>query len=195
MRYDEYDPAPRVRKRRRRRGGYRVLLMLLLLVFLTGCAAGYGVARLQSRDAVEQDDRKQEKAGAQKAHKQIAYSCHQGGSGILYHNQRTGGDSADLDENVGGGKSSGISDTTARKAMLLAEDELYQNLKRIVDGIDRLYETLDDDEKIIVDMRYRTKRGHNEWEDIAHELGYSRRKVLKIRDGIIDRTANEVKWA
>ena len=100
-----------------------------------------------------------------------------------------------VDENVGGGKSSDISDTTARKAMLLAEDELYQNLKRIVDGIDRLYETLDDDEKIIVDMRYRTKRGHNEWEDIAYELGYSRRKVLKIRDGIIDRTANEVKWA
>lgn len=57
MGYDiEYAPAPRVRKRRRRRGGYRVLLMLLLLVFLTGCAAGYGVARLQSRDTVEQDD-------------------------------------------------------------------------------------------------------------------------------------------
>lgn len=99
------------------------------------------------------------------------------------------------DGNIGGGKSSDISDTTARKAMLLAEDELYQNLKRIVDGIDRLYETLDDDEKIIVDMRYRIQRGHNEWEDIAYELGYSRRKVLKIRDGIIDRTANEVKWA
>ena len=39
MRYDEYDPAPRVRKRRRRRGGYRVLLMLLLLP-LSGLCEG-----------------------------------------------------------------------------------------------------------------------------------------------------------
>lgn len=52
----DYEFPSRVRKRRRRRGGYRVLLMLLLLVFLTGCAAGYGVARLQSRDTIEQDD-------------------------------------------------------------------------------------------------------------------------------------------
>ena len=93
-----------------------------------------------------------------------------------------------------GGRSSNISDTTGNKAILLAEDELYQNLQRIINGVERLYTTLDDDEKTIVDMRYRTKRGYNEWEDIAYELGYSRRKVLKIRDGIIDRTANEIKW-
>lgn len=52
----DYESPSRVRKRRRRRGGYRVLLMLLLLVFLTGCAAGYGVARLQSRDDVDREE-------------------------------------------------------------------------------------------------------------------------------------------
>ena len=31
------------------------------------------------------------------------------------------------DENIGGGRSSNISDTTAQKAMLLAEDEKYQH--------------------------------------------------------------------
>lgn len=93
-----------------------------------------------------------------------------------------------------GGRSNKISDTTGKRAVLLAEDELYQNLKRIINGIETLYETLDDDEKTIVEMRYRAKRGYNEWEDIAYELGYSRRKVLKIRDGIIDRTALEIKW-
>lgn len=55
--YDmEHEVTPRVRKRRRRRGGYRVLMVLLIVVFLSGCAAGYGVARLQSRDAIEWDE-------------------------------------------------------------------------------------------------------------------------------------------
>lgn len=57
MSYDiEYAPAKRVRKRRRRRSGYWVLLVLLLLVFLCGCAAGYGVARLQSRNDADRGE-------------------------------------------------------------------------------------------------------------------------------------------
>lgn len=93
-----------------------------------------------------------------------------------------------------GGRSGKISDTTGNRAILLVEDDLYQNLQRIINGVEKLHDALDEDEKTIVDMRYRTKRGYNEWEDIAYELGYSRRKVLKIRDGIIDRTAIEIKW-
>ena len=98
------------------------------------------------------------------------------------------------DENIGGGKANRISDTTGNRAIMLAEDDLYKNLQRIINGIERLYISLNDDEKTIVDMRYRTKRGYNEWEDIAYELGYSRRKVLKIRDNLIDRTAAEIKF-
>lgn len=100
----------------------------------------------------------------------------------------------ETDANIGGGKSNRISDITGNKAIALAEDEIYQKLQCIVNGVERLYATLDDDEKTIVDMRYRTKRGYNEWEDIAYELGYSRRKVLKIRDALIDRTALETKY-
>ena len=37
------------------------------------------------------------------------------------------------DENIGGGRSSNISDPTAQKAILLAEDERYQNLKKNVE--------------------------------------------------------------
>lgn len=98
------------------------------------------------------------------------------------------------DKNMGGGKANRISDTTGNRAIMLAEDDLYKNLQRIINGIERLYISLNDDEKTIVDMRYRTKRGYNEWEDIAYELGYSRRKVLKIRDNLIDRTAAEIKF-
>ncbi|MER2039981.1 MAG: transcriptional regulator [Solibacillus sp.] len=98
------------------------------------------------------------------------------------------------DTNMGGGRANRISDTTGNRAIMLAEDDLYKNLQRIINGIEHLYISLNDDEKTIVDMRYRTKRGYNEWEDIAYELGYSRRKVLKIRDNLIDRTAAEINF-
>ena len=54
----DYESPPRVRKRRRRKGltCVQVLLILFILVFLTGCAAGYGVARLQSRDDVNREE-------------------------------------------------------------------------------------------------------------------------------------------
>ena len=93
-----------------------------------------------------------------------------------------------------GGKSSDISDITANKAIILAEDELYQNLKRVVNGIEKLSENLTEDEKVIVDMRYRSPRGLNEWEDIVYELGYSRRKVLAIRNNLMDKTVHEIKY-
>lgn len=91
-------------------------------------------------------------------------------------------------------KSDAISDTTGNKATILADDGLYQSLKRIIKGIERVESTLDEDERTIVNMCYRSPRGVNEWEDIAYELGYSRRKVLMIRDAIIDRTAKEINW-
>lgn len=93
-----------------------------------------------------------------------------------------------------GGRSSNISDTTASKAILLAQDELYQNLKRIVNGIEKLSQSLTEDEEVIVNMRYRSPRGINEWEDIIYELGYSRRKVLAIRNNLMDKTVKEIKY-
>ncbi|MCG7435671.1 hypothetical protein [Lysinibacillus fusiformis] len=43
-----------------------------------------------------------------------------------------------------GGRSNAISDTTAKKAMLLANDDYYQNLKRIIKTVEDLYNELDE---------------------------------------------------
>ena len=99
-----------------------------------------------------------------------------------------------VDENIGGGKSSGISDTTARKAMLLAEDEQYQHYKKIVEAITSMYTELDTDLKTIVDMRYWDKDGVYEWEDIADKLYISRNKVLRLRNLLVDKTAERLGW-
>ena len=98
------------------------------------------------------------------------------------------------DENIGGGRSSNISDTTAQKAMLLAEDEKYQHLKKIVNAIEQIYETIDDDMRTIVNMRYWDKEGVYEWEDIADKLYISRSKVLRKRNLLIDKTAEKLGW-
>ena len=42
------------------------------------------------------------------------------------------------DNNIGGGRSSKISDPTAQRAMALAEDRQYQNLKATIDVIEKV---------------------------------------------------------
>ena len=103
-------------------------------------------------------------------------------------------DSPITDTNTGGGKANTISDPTARKAILLAEDERYQNIKRIINAIDHTYNTLDDDFKTIVNMRYWDKDDVHEWDDIAEVLVMSRNKVLRKRNLLVDKTAERLGW-
>lgn len=98
------------------------------------------------------------------------------------------------DTNIGGGKSNKISDTTGNKATILADDVMLQNLKRIVHTIESLYKELDNDQKTIVDMRYRDKQGDYEWKHIADELFMSQWQVLRKRNALIDETARRLGW-
>lgn len=93
-----------------------------------------------------------------------------------------------------GGRSNTISDTTAKKATVLANDAYYQNLKRIIKTVEDLYRDLDEDMRTIVDMRYWDKDGCYEWEDIADRLYISRHKVLRKRNILIDKTAERIGW-
>ena len=98
------------------------------------------------------------------------------------------------DENIGGGRDSNTSDTTFVKANALVEDKVYQNLKNIVETIEKLYPQLDDLQKRIVQLRYWDKEGCWEWEDIAAELNISRNKALNKRNALIDKTAEWMGW-
>lgn len=93
-----------------------------------------------------------------------------------------------------GGRSNTISDTTAKKATVLANDAYYQNLKRIINTVEDLYRDLDEDMRTIVDMRYWDKDGCYEWEDIADKLYISRHKVLRKRNILINKTAERIGW-
>lgn len=99
------------------------------------------------------------------------------------------------DENIGGGSSSYISDTTGSKAILLAEDERYQYLKKIITSIDKVYNSLDEEMKEFADTRYfSSDSNYYEWEDIAYEIGVSKAKAYKMRNKLIDMTAKAIAW-
>lgn len=98
----------------------------------------------------------------------------------------------EVDANIGGGKANRISDTTGNKAIILAGDMKYQNLKRIVNTIESMYKELDHDQKTIVNMRYFDKNEAYEWQHIADELYMSVQRVLRKRNMLIDETSNRL---
>lgn len=100
----------------------------------------------------------------------------------------------ETDSNIGGGKANRISDTTGNRAMVLADDRIYQNLKNIINTIEQQYKELDDDYKTIVDMRYLDKEGCYEWKHIADKLYMSPWQVLRKRNVLIDETARRLGW-
>lgn len=99
------------------------------------------------------------------------------------------------DENTGGGRSSGISNPTEQAAAKLLNDKTYQNLKTIINAVEVLYRHADEDIQTIVDMRYWDKeRNCYEWEEIADRLNLSRSKVLRLRNVLLDDTADMIGW-
>lgn len=99
------------------------------------------------------------------------------------------------DENIGGGRSNRISDTTGNKAIILLNDERYQHLKKIISAVEGTYDSLDDDQKTIVHMRYWDKENNcYEWSHVADELYMSVQRVLRKRNALIDETAKRLGW-
>ena len=97
------------------------------------------------------------------------------------------------DKNSGGGSNSvrQVSKPTEQLAVKLTEDKLYQNLTTIIKAVEKLYKELDEDATSIVNMRYWcNSRDFLEWEDIAFELGMTRSKVLRMRNALLNKTAD-----
>lgn len=100
-----------------------------------------------------------------------------------------------IDTNIGGGKSNHISDTTANKAILLAEDERYQYLKKVIAVIECTLLSLDDELREFAEVRYLSEdSGYYDWEGIADELGINRSKAYKLRNKLVDETAKNLGW-
>lgn len=99
------------------------------------------------------------------------------------------------DTNIGGGKSNLISDTTANKAILLAQDEQYQNSKRIIQAVEKVYNSSKDAVKEFADIRYFSEdSNYIDWDTVADEMRSTKPKLYGMRNQLIDRTARELGW-
>lgn len=99
------------------------------------------------------------------------------------------------DENIGGGKSNRISDPTAQKAMILADDVRYQFLKKRVDVVDHVYSSLDERMRNFVDARYFCgDANYISWDTVAMKLGIAKQEAFKLRNKLIDETAKKIGW-
>lgn len=97
-------------------------------------------------------------------------------------------------DNIGGGRSNTRSDPTAIAATLLTSHRKLEQMERIVNAIDRVYESLPAERKELVRLKYWTKPQTLTWDGIARELNVSRRQAIRWRDDILHSIADRVGW-
>lgn len=96
-------------------------------------------------------------------------------------------------ENPGAGKSNLPGNPVERETLKKLSDKRYNNLKNIVDGVDKLINEADEDTHDLMRLRYwECPIGCYEWEDIAHYFGTSKTSILRRRDALIAKLAQYI---
>jgi len=94
----------------------------------------------------------------------------------------------------GGGRSNWPGDPTGETATLLATHRRIEQLERIVEAIEAVYEALPREKQELVRLKYWTKPQTLTWEGIALKLHVSRATALRWRDEIVYAVAERLGW-
>jgi len=97
-----------------------------------------------------------------------------------------------FDENVGGGRSSHISDPTGNIAIRLTTHKQLKHLEVITNAINKVYIQLPEDYQKLIKMKYWTKPQLKTLEGIGLEINVSRDKAYRMRKEIISALALEL---
>ena len=98
------------------------------------------------------------------------------------------------DDNVGGGRSNLPGDPTAQKAIALTSSRRLDNLERVVQVIQYVYNGLPDEKKRLVHMKYWDRPQTLTWDGIAMNLNVSKRTAVYWRDEIVHAIAQFLGW-
>src|SRR5690625_281929 len=98
---------------------------------------------------------------------------------------------ADDDENIGGGKSNIPQSPTEQIATELVTHRTLQNLVKITDAISSTYESVEDEHRSVIDLKY-FKHPNLYWDDVAYQLSMHRNTVFKYRREFIILVANKL---
>lgn len=98
------------------------------------------------------------------------------------------------DDNVGGGRSNLPGDPTAQKAIALTSSRRLDNLERVVQVIQYVYNGLPDEKKRLVQMKYWDRPQTLTWDGIAMNLNVSRITAVRWRQEIVQTIATFLGW-
>jgi RinA family phage transcriptional activator len=106
-------------------------------------------------------------------------------------------DKEEIDENVGGGRSSLPGKPTERIATRLATNKRLEQLERTVKAIEDVYQSLPYEYKRLIQLRYWTSRKYKweqkmTWERIAKEIHVSERQARRMREEIVQAIAEKL---
>ena len=94
----------------------------------------------------------------------------------------------------GGGRSNLPTDPTGRTATLMVTHRRIEQLERIVDAIDSVYNRLPEEKQKLVKLRYWSKPQKLTWDGIAGRLHISKRQAFRWRDEIVYAIASKLGW-
>ena len=98
----------------------------------------------------------------------------------------------ELDQNIGGGRSSFISKPTERMAITIIEDKRLRELARCKQAIDKLIDEVDPITAGVIQMFYFAKPRLKTWDGIALDSGLSERQCRRFRDRFFNLVAEEL---
>ena len=98
----------------------------------------------------------------------------------------------ELDQNIGGGRSSFISKPTERMAITMVEDKRLRELARCKQAIDKLIDEVDPITAGVIQMFYFAKPRLKTWDGIALDSGLSERQCRRFRDRFFNLVADEL---
>lgn len=86
------------------------------------------------------------------------------------------------------------SSTVERYATRLTMDRELQELERIANVVEHVYNICDDGRKELIRLKYWKKPQTKTWEGIAQELHISRRQAFYWRDEIVQAVGEQLGW-
>ena len=99
------------------------------------------------------------------------------------------------DTNQGGGKSNRTSDTTAVKALTLADDRILQRIRFQYLAFKLTYDSADEVTQEIIDEYYFKQPRTKTWDGIALQVHTSKRSCFRIRRAFFSKLADELGFA
>ena len=96
------------------------------------------------------------------------------------------------DTNQGGGKSNRTSDTTAVKALTLADDRVLHRLRFQYEAVKHTYEQADEITQEIIEEYYFKQPRTKTWDGIALQVHTSKRSCFRIRKAFFNKLADEL---